>query len=452
MKELSAFERGDHQTPMPLARRVLQRLKPITSPASVLEPTCGRGHFLVAAKEAFPDAHQVGYELSEARLAEARVEIPSAALHQGDVFKTDWARVIAELPRPLLIVGNPPWVTTGALSASENTPRERPDHGLVGLDAMTGASNFDLAEAITLRLLSACAAEPKGEVTLALLIKSSVARRLLASFARSRLATPVGLFRFDARIAFGVAVEACLFVVKSGAPATEVRCDVYASLEGAQTTTLHVADGQVRAGAEEARTFTLPPLAWRSGIKHDRVKVMELRRDGDRLLNGLGEEVDVESTHRYPLLKATDLAKGNAPTRELVVPQTRVGEPTDALPPKLTAYLERHAEALRARRSRVYDKQPPYAIFGVGPYSFADHKVAVSGLHHEPRFRVVSPHEGRPVVFDDTCYFVAVESASAAKSLAEKLGSREVLKFLGSHIFPGQKRPITKRLLSRLGE
>ena len=448
-QELSPFERGDHQTPLSLARQVIERLAKTLSPRTILEPTCGRGHFLRAASETFSSAKLIGYELNEAHVATARADVPRSVIQRGDVFAVDWDEVLAKQPGPVLIVGNPPWVTSAALSLSENTPRERGGHGLVGLEAVTGASNFDLAEAITLRLLRA-ASSRSDEVTLAFLIKSSVARRLMVAFARESFARPVALFAIDARVSFGVSVDACLFVAKSGSAKGEVRCDVFESLDGDRVDTLRVVDGQVRSGEIEKPSFDLPPLTWRSGIKHDRVKVMELRRDGERLINGLGETVDIELSHRFPLLKATDLARGNASTRELVVPQRRVGQATDDLPTNVAAYLRRHAAGLNARRSRVYVKQPPYAIFGVGDYTFANHKVAVSGLHPEPHFRVIGPSEGRPMVFDDTCYFACFDSEKDAKEVAKTLNSASVKRFLGAHIFAGQKRPVTKRLLSRL--
>src|SRR5205085_11761511 len=72
---------------------------------------------------------------------------------------------------PMLVVGNPPWVTNAALGAmeSDNLPRKWNVQKLRGNDARTGASNFDIAEAVWLKLIDELAGE---EATIALLCKT----------------------------------------------------------------------------------------------------------------------------------------------------------------------------------------------------------------------------------------------------------------------------------------
>ncbi len=72
--------------------------------------------------------------------------------------------------------------------------------------------------------------------------------------------------------------------------------------------------------------------------------------------------------------------------------------------PKLWAYLTGHRDVLDARRSSIYKGKPPFVIFGVGGYTFTDYKIAVSGLHKEPKFRLLGPMDGKLVIFDDTSY------------------------------------------------
>src|SRR5262249_45721069 len=132
---------------------------------------------------------------------------------------------------------------------------------------------------------------------------------------------------------------------------------------------------------------------WRQGVKHDAAALMELvERDG-RWINGRGEVVEVEDERIYPLLKGTDLARSSPrPTRGVIVTQPRLGEDTPPLAdraPRLWSYLQGRADAFAARRSKVYEGRPPFAMFGVGDYAFAPHKVAVSGLHKAPRFRAI---------------------------------------------------------------
>lgn len=52
-KSIEKWEFGDFQTPFMLAQKVVEVLKRnhIISPAHVIEPTCGKGAFLLAAAE-----------------------------------------------------------------------------------------------------------------------------------------------------------------------------------------------------------------------------------------------------------------------------------------------------------------------------------------------------------------------------------------------------------------
>jgi hypothetical protein len=92
----------------------------------------------------------------------------------------------------------------------------------------------------------------------------------------------------------------------------------------------------------------------------------------------------------------------------------------------------------------------PFALFGIGDYAFVPWKVAVSGLHRTPRFALVGPVDGKPVLFDDTCYFLPFEDESEARVVAEILNSQICQQFLASLTFEDAKRPITVELLQRL--
>jgi hypothetical protein len=110
----------------------------------------------------------------------------------------------------------------------------------------------------------------------------------------------------------------------------------------------------------------------------------------------------------------------------------------------------RHQEAFDRRNSSIYRGQPPFAVFGIGDYSFADFKVAISGLYKQPRFRVVGPRKRKPVFFDDTCYFLASSSVEQAALLAAVLNSDAARSLLRALTFTDSKRPVTKSLLQRV--
>lgn len=176
--------------------------------------------------------------------------------------------------------------------------------------------------------------------------------------------------------------------------------------------------------------------------------------DDGAMRNQLGETVDIEDTRVFPLLKCSDLAHGRStPVRRVLVPQDRVGEdtrPLEHFAPRTWKYLLLHQALLDARKSSIYGDQPPFSIFGVGDYSFAPWKVAVSGMHPVPRFVAVGPVQGRPVLLDDTSYFLSFADEPTALLVSAILNSKPCLEFLESLVFRDAKRPITADILRRL--
>jgi tRNA1(Val) A37 N6-methylase TrmN6 len=116
-------EFGDFQTPVTLAleaTNVLNRLG--VTPRSVLEPTCGRGAFLLAACQVFSQVSKfVGVDIStehlsylKERVAAEKYSAPIEIIN-GNFFNFNWSQIINTLAEPLLIIGNPPWVTSSEL-------------------------------------------------------------------------------------------------------------------------------------------------------------------------------------------------------------------------------------------------------------------------------------------------------------------------------------------------
>jgi hypothetical protein len=464
-KSLHDAAYGDFQTPPALAAAVCDLLvRKGLRPATVVEPTCGTGSFLLAAARAFPGAMLCGQELDPAHARAARAALARlghrARIRVGDVFRTAWTSALARWQPPILVLGNPPWVTNAGLSVLgvPNLPVKSNLKALAGLSAKTGASNFDVSEWLLLELL----AQAQGrDATVAMLVKTTVARRVLMhAHARGLALDDASLHRIDAQAAFGVAVDAGLFCfsTRSSRP---IRCEVFADLEAAAPEAeVAVCDDRLVA---DARAYALastvmgradPP--WRSGIKHDCAKVMELQRHGTHLCNGLGERVDVEPARVHPLLKSSDLRGEDRPTphRWLVLPQRRLGEDTAALArtaPRTWRYLLAHAAALDGRRSSIYRSQPRFAVFGLGEYSFAPWKVAISGLYKRAAFTLVGPDaEGRPMQLDDTCYFLGFPDESSAAAACWLLRSEPAQAVVRALTFWDAKRPITKALLDHL--
>jgi hypothetical protein len=457
------IEFGDFQTPVELARGVCQLLRRAgVRPASIIEPTCGTGTFLRTAIEVFPDGSKaLGVERNSeyADTARAGVSAGHVEVHNEDFFEKDWAGTLDALPEPILLIGNPPWVTSstvGALKGS-NLPSKTNFQQHRGLDALTGKSNFDISEWMILHLLEILSGRSG---TLAMLCKTVVARKVLRQAWNNQLQVREStVYLIDAAQHFGAAVDACLLVCTVEEGAASAKCDVFPTLDAREpSSTFALREDCLVADLDRYEAFGhlagKSPLRWRSGIKHDCARIMELRRVDGGYRNGLGETVQLEETYLFPMLKSSEVARPEpTPTRWMLVPQRTIGEDTATIEqaaPLTWAYLSAHAERLEARASSIYRKRPRFSIFGVGPYSFAPFKVAISGFYKTLEFRCVGPVEGKPVVLDDTCYFLPCRSREDAETVAALLRSPPAQGLFRAFIFWDAKRPITAQLLSRL--
>ncbi len=459
---------GDFQTPAPLVAEILARLRADGGRFDrVFEPTCGRGHFLagvLAGEDSPVEVRGVEIQPDHAEAARAVVGDRGRVV-TADLFRLDLGRDLAWLGGGrLLVVGNPPWVTVAALGASGGTarnpgPTRSNARRARGIDAMTGASNFDLAEAVWIKLIRELAPE---RPTIALLCKTSVARALLRSIQGDDLpVTSATFWKIDAPRWFRASVAAGLLRVEVGPGPKVAEVPVFSGLAASHPeTTWGVDDGSIVADLAAYRRSRFAdgagPIPWRQGVKHDASSVMELvPGDEGGWVNGLGEPVSVEADRVYPWFKATDLARGVSPRprRSVLIPQRALGDDPRALAqgsPRLWAYLQGHADRFEARKSSIYRGRPPFSLFGVGPYSFSRYKVAISGLHKSFRFRAIGPVDGRVPLVDDTSYFLPVPSAEAACTIAAVLNGPEAADLLRGLTFADSKRPITQATLKRV--
>lgn len=459
---------GDFQTPPELVREIIESLRRRgIAWARALEPTCGRGNFIAGLMQSSPPPREIiGIEIQDAYWREACSLANSAGgrvriLHES-VFKIslrtdlDW-----NSQGRLLVIGNPPWVTNAEIGSlnGNNLPKKSNFKGMRGIEALTGRSNFDLAEFILLKII----AEFEGDNALiAFLCKTSVARNVLVHAQRAGLGiSDCEIRMIDAKKWFSASADACLFIAELGTPFPSYQAALYSSLQAAHPERIiAVVDGKLIADMEEYQLTAMLdgafPIEWRQGIKHDAAPVLELSHANKEWRNGLGETVDVEDYFIYPLLKGSDIGGAGGPSqreRGVILTQRGLGEDTHDLKcsaPRLWAYLTRHSPVFARRRSSIYRGKPPFSIFGVGPYSFSDYKVLVSGLHKEPRFVAVGRHHGKPVLCDDTCYLLPCESGLQCALISALLNHSLTRQFLKSICFQDSKRPITKAILSRI--
>lgn len=466
MKQNAKIEFGDFQTPLALATEVCALLVQQGVEAdAVLEPTCGVGAFLTAAGEAFPKARLLGWDINRDYVEQTKTSLKQsgagkrASIGVQDFFAHDWEAELSNIRGSILVLGNLPWVTNATVSGmnGSNLPAKENFQGFRGIEARTGKSNFDISEWMLIQLVKALRGR---SATIAMLCKTGTARKLLRfAWQNDGRIAAASLYRIDAKKYFGASVDACLLLATTG-EARPAEAKVFDSLSAKRAATTLGLAGQdlvydIRTYRRLKHLEGLCPYQWRSGVKHDCASVMELRRTNGRTLeNKLGEHVNIEADYLFPLLKCSDLANGRTePERFVVVTQRRVGEDTGVIEkgaPRTWRYLDSHRSHFEARKSSIYSSGMPFALFGIGDYSFAPWKVAVSGLHRMPLFALIGPVNDRPVFFDDTCYFLPFEDKTEAQVVAEILNSEECKEFLTSLTFTDSKRPITVELLQRL--
>jgi hypothetical protein len=469
-------EYGDFQTNDALAQQIVRFLASsaeVTSPSVIVEPTCGKGALLLAALRAFPEVKRLfGVEIHEPYVWEAKFSVlahflahpdaqrPRIHLVHADVFSFPFQTIRPEHPgESILVLGNPPWVTNAQLGSldSENLPSKSNFKGVSGLDAMTGKGNFDLGESVVLRLLEAFKCWP-GQF--AMLLKRSVIRNLVHGMRQHPHGLgQTSLYRIDARKEFNAAVEAALFMGRLGAAPAETCREFELNRPDAVLNEFGwVADkfvAQVPVYQALRHLDGNCPVEWRQGIKHDCSSVMELKAIGGAYENALGDSVRLEPELVYGLLKSSDLQQPvvTATRRFVIVPQQRVGQDTQYLQdrfPQTYRYLQQHRDRFAARKSSIYRGKPAFSIFGIGAYSFKPFKVALSGLYKTPHFALIEPLDGKPVMLDDTCYFLGFDHRAEAVCTWLVLNHALTRQLLAALAFPDAKRPYTKELLMRL--
>lgn len=466
-KTIDKWQFGDFQTPADLARKVVEVLKRNHNlkPDVIIEPTCGKGAFVLASYEGFENAKIYGFEINPKYIENANSSLNEiyatnrATVSEADFFNTDWSETLSELEGYILIIGNPPWVTSSELGLlnSKNLPEKSNFQNRKGIDAITGSGNFDISEWMLLKHVEWLS---KREGAIAFLCKYAVARKVMRQVRQSAEHRLFGhIYPIDAKAHFDASVEACLFVLTTDTGSAD--CEVYESLDSTKPS--HIIgerDGFIVSNVNHYEKWKHlrgqdPHYIWRSGIKHDCSKVMELEPTDDGYKNGLGEVVELEKDYVYPLLKSSDVGNGRTVSfrKAVIITQKTVGEDTSKIQvnaPNTWDYLIKHREYLDKRRSSIYKNKPDFSIFGVGPYSFKQWKVAISGLYKKLNFNLVGPLEGKTVAFDDTVNFLSFDTEEEARFIFHLVTSPPSLEFLDSMIFWDEKRPITTQILRRL--
>ncbi len=474
LEEPERAEYGDFQTNEELANKVTLHLafKSI-SPEVIVEPTCGKGNFIIASLKNFLNVQNIfGIEIYKPYVWETKFNIINFFLENPDtrrpiisiihcnVFDFDFKQIEKQFSnKDILVIGNPPWVTNSKLGSlnSVNLPRKTNFKNHSGLDAMTGKGNFDIAEYITLTLLKTF---QKANGNLLLLVKNSVVKNIVFDQSKNKYnIASIEKHCIDSKKEFNVSVEASLFYCELNA-VPDFYCtefNFYSNQKSYQKfgwlNNKFVSNIDTYIHTKEIDGEC--PFIWRQGLKHDCSGIMELEKVNDHYVNGLNEEVNLEDGLVYGLLKSSDLKNTViAGTRKFtIVTQRKVGQETNYIKydyPKTYQYLIEHQSSFDARKSSIYINKPLFSIFGIGNYSFKPFKVAISGLYKTFHFTLILQQTGKPVMLDDTCYLIGFDKIEFAVYTLMLLNSELTMQFLQSITFSDAKRTFTKDVLMRI--
>jgi hypothetical protein len=337
-KQKHKLEYGDFQTPIELANCICHKLIELNvKPNLIIEPTCGTGSFIEASLKAFLSTKKIiGIDINSIYLQQIKdkklLQLSTITIKQGDFFTFDWSSLTHQFKDNILVIGNFPWITNsqqGKINAN-NLPQKNNFQNHNGLDAITGKSNFDISEWMLIKTVDWLHNYDRSY--LAMLCKTSVARKLLNYVYIHKLnLSYCATYKIDTKKHFKANVEACLLFCKFDSlhidsNSQKYFCDVFQNLNDTQyqrigyynktlirdlksfekVSSLFVDRSEDVTPALNAGTCIIHQTQWRSGIKHDCSQVMELSKINSILVNGFGEQVDLEDTLIYPLLKGSE--------------------------------------------------------------------------------------------------------------------------------------------------
>ena len=323
--ELDRREYGDFQTNQFLAQKVVDYTFSKTSNFEfILEPTCGKGNFLLAAiKQSKSLKKVVGVEIYQPYVWETKFKIleyfistkenskPEIDIIHANAFEFSFKNLAKSTHKlKTLIIGNPPWVTNSELGSidSKNLPQKSNFKNYSGFEAITGKGNFDIGEYIALIMLR-CFDEHNG--AFAFLVKNSVVKNLINDQRQNkfRIGQTENL-NIDSKKEFNVSVNACLFLTHLNCE-PELTCTAFDFYTKNKLTTFGWYKDKFVYSVQDYDESSIVDgksiFVWRSGVKHDCSKVMELEQVNGHFKNALGEEINLENNLTYGLLKSSDL-------------------------------------------------------------------------------------------------------------------------------------------------
>nr|WP_254714773.1 N-6 DNA methylase [Natranaeroarchaeum aerophilus] len=509
---------GEYYTPRGIADLAVETLSVDDLAAeTVLDPGCGSGVFCAAvierkrtsyaaAEDAPTPAEQVkaitdtvfGIDLNPIAVRSARlayllalspllddaaidtVEIPvfltdALGLTRSDDLQYRGTTVAATVDH---LVGNPPWLTWTALpdrvrAAWRDGPAERlalVSHS--GADAKLGHANDDISVPFVLACIDRYSPTDAAFVLKRGITKGPAGRRLREQRLNDAPLAVEHVHDFTGLRPFGDArAGAAIYSVSADAePHRPVPVTAWsrgaASPEFTTTDRLRQTLAREETGfvpvdeddsasswiRQDAERRALGECAHeiRHGVKDDARDVFEI--DPDRIAY-------LEPDRVFPYLKSRHVVKFGLFGHDYrLVPVDAANEDNKAWLreecPRTYAYLDDNRAALDARSSSWLDNGTFYNVFGLGEYTWAEHKVVWCRLGYKPHFVVVSSVEDerlgeQPVVPGDHCMFIGTDDEREAHVLCALLNSSPYQRTLDD-VSSGGKSSLSKSVVSRL--
>ncbi len=467
------IEYGDFQTPNDLTDRICTYIKNQgIEPDVIIEPTSGIGNFILSSFKYFKNIEYIyGIEInreyaffSKFRIIELiEKEKKSYAtkikIYNANIFDFNFDNLKIGSDKNILILGNPPWVTNTTLSSlnSDNLPPKTNFKNHNGIDAITGKGNFDISEYITLMIIKYF---QNKRAYFSFIVKNSVIKNIIFDQQKNKYKiSSIKKINIDAQKEFNVSVNACVMYC-------EFNIDVDYKLE---ESSIYMNGKPIQIGWYNNKFVSNIDIyskgqnydgrcqfEWRSGIKHDCVKVLELKKINGIYSNGLSEQFEIEEDLVYRYLKGSQLKKKiiNSSNLFTIITQAKINEGTDIIFekfPKTYKYLYNHQNLFENRKSSIYKNKPKFSIFGIGDYSFKPYKIAIAGLYKEFNISLIIPDENnKPIMLDDTCYFLGFDILEFALIAFSMMNNEKFIKFIDSITFNDIKRKYTKDILMRI--
>ena len=445
-------ELDEYQTPLLFTDKICEYLKNDLKikPDIIIEPTYGIDNFLKSASRFFPNKKLYRIGINKKNINNMNTPISNPTFINKDILTFNFDNINEN--NSFLIIGD---ITQNIKLNKTELKKIYSNFDFKNKNKMQlmPRNNFDTSESIILKMI----AELKNtKSTLAFLCKTTTSRNIFRELIKNNIKYSfVKQINIDYSKISKTNGIYCLFILQFGEKSlTNNICEVsdFSNPSKILYEFSYITDKFY------FNIKDIPPIdgkcekEWMHGVKHDCASIMELTCKDNQLINKNNENINIEHSFVYPLLKSSDLKKPivNQTLKYIIITQQKTKQDTTYLKieaPKTWKYLNENKKYFDKRKSKVYKNAPDFSI-GIGDFSFKKYKVAISGFNKEPIFSLV--YNEKTMMLDDSCYFLPFDNYDSAYITMLILNSNLVKKFLKKITSLHSKRPFSKKVLKRI--